>query len=123
MQKIVRGTGTAIVTPFTSNGEIDFEATQQLLDYQLSNGIEMIVPLGSTGENPTVTAPERTKFFRFIIEHDAGRAIVIAGTGSNDTRASIALTREAYDLGADAALVVTPYYNKPTPNGLFEHFS
>lgn len=120
--KKIRGTGTAIVTPFTSSGEIDFEATGRFLDYQLSGGVEMIVPLGSTGENPTVNAQERTKFFRYVIDYVAGRALVIAGTGSNDTRASIALTREAYDLGADAALVVTPYYNKPTPNGLFEHY-
>lgn len=120
--KKIRGTGTAIVTPFTSSGEIDYDATARFLDYQLSGGVEMIVPLGSTGENPTVNAQERTKFFRYVIEYVAGRAVVIAGTGSNDTRASIALTREAYELGADAALVVTPYYNKPTPNGLFEHF-
>jgi len=83
----------------------------------------MLVPLGSTGENPTVNNHERTKFFRFVIEYVAGRAVIVAGTGSNDTRASVALTKEAYDLGADAALVVTPYYNKPTPNGLYEHFS
>jgi len=121
-QKKIRGTGTAIVTPFTSHGEIDYEAVRGLLDYQLSGGVEMIVPLGSTGENPTVSSAERTKFLRYVIEYVAGRAIVIAGTGSNDTRSSIAMTREAYDLGADAALVVTPYYNKPTPNGLFEHF-
>lgn len=122
MDKKIRGTGTAIVTPFTAHGEIDYEATRRLLDYQLSGGVEMIVPLGSTGENPTVTLHERTKFFRYVIDYVAGRAIVVAGTGTNDTRTSILLTREAYDLGADAALVVTPFYNKPTPDGLFEHF-
>jgi 4-hydroxy-tetrahydrodipicolinate synthase len=120
--KKIRGTGTAIVTPFTSHGEIDYEATRRLLDYQITGGVEMLVPLGSTGENPTVTNTERTKFFRFIIEYVNGRTVVVAGTGSNDTRSSVTLTKEAYDLGADAALVVTPYYNKPTPNGLFEHF-
>ncbi|MFI5263011.1 MAG: 4-hydroxy-tetrahydrodipicolinate synthase [Candidatus Kapaibacterium sp.] len=120
--KKIRGTGTAIVTPFTAGGEIDYEATRNLLDYQISGGVEMIVPLGSTGENPTVTATERTKFFRYVIEYVGGRALVIAGTGTNDTRSTIALTKEAYDLGAGAALVVTPYYNKPTPSGLFEHF-
>lgn len=119
---MIRGTGTAIVTPFTAHGEIDYTATVRLLDYQLSGGVEMIVPLGSTGENPTVTLSERTKFLRYVIDYVAGRVVVVAGTGSNDTRASVELTREAYDLGADAALVVTPYYNKPTPNGLFEHF-
>jgi 4-hydroxy-tetrahydrodipicolinate synthase len=121
--KKIRGTGTAIVTPFTTSGEIDYEATRRLLDYQLAGGVEMLVPLGSTGENPTVANAERTKFFRFVIEYVAGRAVIIAGTGTNDTRTTVALTREAYDLGADAALVVTPYYNKPTPNGLFEHFA
>jgi 4-hydroxy-tetrahydrodipicolinate synthase len=120
--KKIRGTGTAIVTPFTGSGEIDYEATRRLLDYQISGGVEMIVPLGSTGENPTITASERTKFFRFVIEYVAGRAVIVAGTGTNDTRSSISNTKEAYDLGADAALVVTPYYNKPTPDGLFEHF-
>ena len=120
--KKIRGTGTAIVTPFTANGEIDYEATRGLLDYQLSGGVEMIVPLGSTGENPTISAAERTKFIRFVIEYVDQRALVIAGTGSNDTRSTVALTQEAFELGADAALVVTPYYNKPTPNGLFEHF-
>jgi 4-hydroxy-tetrahydrodipicolinate synthase len=121
--KKIRGTGTAIVTPFTASGEIDYEATRRLLDYQLTGGVEMIVPLGSTGENPTVNNQERTKFFRFVIEYIDDRAVVVAGTGSNDTRTTVELTKEAYSLGADAALVVTPYYNKPTPNGLFEHFS
>ena len=120
--KNIRGTGTAIVTPFSANSEIDYDATRRLLDYQLAGGVEMIVPLGSTGENPTVSNSERTKFLRFVIEYIAGRAFIIAGTGSNDTRSTLALTREAYDLGANAALVVTPYYNKPTPDGLFEHF-
>ncbi|HET9137662.1 MAG TPA: 4-hydroxy-tetrahydrodipicolinate synthase [Candidatus Kapabacteria bacterium] len=121
--KAIRGTGTAIVTPFTAGGEIDYEATMRLLDYQLSGGVEMIVPLGTTGENPTLTPVERQRFLSFVIEYVAGRALIIAGTGSNDTTSSIAFTREAYNLGADAALVVTPYYNKPTPDGLFEHFS
>ncbi|MEI8134080.1 MAG: 4-hydroxy-tetrahydrodipicolinate synthase [bacterium] len=120
--KKIRGTGTAIVTPFQANGEIDYDATRRLLDYQLSGGVEMIVPLGSTGENPTITNAERSKFLHFVIEYVNGRAVIVAGTGSNDTRATVALTKEAHDLGADAALVVTPYYNKPTPNGLFEHF-
>ncbi|MDP4229765.1 MAG: 4-hydroxy-tetrahydrodipicolinate synthase [Bacteroidota bacterium] len=122
MHKLIRGTGTAIVTPFLANGEIDYEATRRLLDYQIAGGVEMIVPLGSTGENPTVTSQERSKFLRFVIEYVAGRALIVAGTGTNDTRSSIAFTREAMDIGADAGLVVTPYYNKPTPNGLFEHF-
>ncbi len=120
--KKIRGTGTAIVTPFNSAGDIDYDATDSLLDYQISGGVEMIIPLGSTGENPTITPEERTKFFRHVIEYVDGRAFVIVGTGSNDTRTTVAMTKEAFELGADAGLVVTPYYNKPTPNGLFEHF-
>src|SRR5437879_1672588 len=97
--KKIRGTGTAIVTPFTTSGEIDYEAARRLLDYQLAGGVEMLVPLGSTGENPTVHNHERTKFFRFVIDYVAGRAVVIAGTGSNDTHTTVAQTKEAYDLG------------------------
>ncbi|HEY3876864.1 MAG TPA: 4-hydroxy-tetrahydrodipicolinate synthase [Candidatus Kapabacteria bacterium] len=118
----LRGTGTAIVTPFTRSGEIDFEAFKRLIDLQLEGGVEMLVPLGSTGENPTIAREERTEIFRFMVEYVDHRAIIIAGTGTNDTRTSIEYTREAIELGADAALIVTPYYNKPTPNGLFEHF-
>lgn len=118
----LRGTGTAIVTPFTASGEIDYIALERLLDYQIQGGVEMIVPLGSTGENPTVTAKERQEFFQFVIEFVDKRALVVAGTGTNDTRSSVDNTEEAFRLGADAALVVTPYYNKPTPDGLIEHF-
>ncbi|HYM19432.1 MAG TPA: 4-hydroxy-tetrahydrodipicolinate synthase [Candidatus Kapabacteria bacterium] len=123
METKLRGTGTAIVTPFNVSGEIDYEATKRLIEYQLDGGVEMIVPLGSTGENPTITAEERRKFLSYVIECIDGRAIVIAGTGTNDTSQSVANTKEAAMLGADAALVVTPYYNKPTPDGLFAHFS
>jgi 4-hydroxy-tetrahydrodipicolinate synthase len=117
-----RGTGTAIVTPFNADGSIDYASLQKVVDHQLEGGVEMLVPLGSTGENPTITREERTKMFRWLIEYVDHRAVVIAGTGTNDTRSSIEFTREAKALGADAALVVTPYYNKPTPNGLYEHF-
>lgn len=121
--KLIRGTGTAIVTPFTANGDIDYDATKTLLDYQIEGGVEMIVPLGSTGENPTITASERTQFLSFVTEYVNSRAIVIAGTGTNDTKSSVANTKEALEVGADAVLAVTPYYNKPTPDGLFAHFS
>jgi 4-hydroxy-tetrahydrodipicolinate synthase len=122
MKGALQGTGTAIVTPFNADGSIDYAAVDRLLDHQLEGGVEMIVPLGSTGENPTITREERTEFLRHVIEYVDRKAIVIAGTGGNDTRNSIELTKEAMDLGADAALIVTPFYNKPTPNGLFEHF-
>jgi 4-hydroxy-tetrahydrodipicolinate synthase len=122
MHTLLRGTGTALVTPFTKEGAIDYEALRRLIDHQLDGNVEMFVPLGSTGENPTITHDERIKIIRSIVEYVDHRAIVIAGTGTNDTRTSIEYTREALDVGADAALVVTPYYNKPTPDGLFEHF-
>lgn len=118
----LRGTGTALVTPFTKNGDVDFDALQRLLDFQLEGGVEMLVPLGSTGENPTISQVERTRIIRFVIEYVDRRVKVIVGTGSNDTRQAVEFTKEALDAGADAALVTTPYYNKPTPNGLFEHF-
>jgi 4-hydroxy-tetrahydrodipicolinate synthase len=123
MEKLLRGTGTAVVTPFHRNGSIDYESFKLLIDHQLDGGVEMLVPLGSTGENPTITPAERTEIIRWMVEYVDHRAIVIAGTGTNDTRSSIEYTREALLLGADAALVVTPYYNKPTPQGLFEHFT
>ena len=121
--KLIRGTGTAIVTPFRPGGEIDYDATKNLIEYQIAGGVEMIIPLGSTGENPTITAEERTKFLGFVIEQVNGRAVVIAGTGTNDTKSSVHNSEEAFRLGADALLAVTPYYNKPTPDGLFAHFS
>jgi 4-hydroxy-tetrahydrodipicolinate synthase len=122
MQQMLRGTGTALATPFHADGSIDFESFRRLVDHQLDGGVEMLVPLGSTGENPTITPKERHEIIRWLVEYVDHRAIVIAGTGTNDTRSSIEYTREAMNLGADAALIVVPYYNKPTPNGLFEHF-
>ena len=122
MHTLLRGTGTALVTPFHKDGSIDYESMKRLIDHQLDGNIEMLVPLGSTGENPTIARDERLRIVRSIVEYVDHRAIVIAGTGSNDTRTAIEYTREALEVGADAALVVTPYYNKPTPNGLFEHF-
>ncbi len=121
--KMIKGTGTAMVTPFLANGEIDYDATKRLIDYQIAGGIEMLVPLGTTGENPTISNAERTRFLSFVIEYVARRAVIVVGTGSNDTKTSVAYTKEAYDLGANGALVVTPYYNKPTPDGVFAHYS
>jgi 4-hydroxy-tetrahydrodipicolinate synthase len=122
MNRLIRGTGTALVTPFTPDGAIDYTSLFRLIDHQLEGGVEMLVPLGSTGENPTITPAERKEIIRRVVEYVNHRAFVVAGTGTNDTRSSIEYTKEARALGADAALVVTPYYNKPTPDGLFEHF-
>jgi len=116
------GTATAIVTPFTSNGDIDFDSLGGLIDLQVSNGIEGIVPCGSTGEAATLTTEEKISVIKFTIERVNRRCKVIAGTGSNDTMASIKLTSHAKEMGADAVLLVGPYYNKPTQNGHFEHF-
>jgi len=118
----IRGTGTAIVTPFNADCSVDYDSLRKLIDHQLAGNIDMIVPLGSTGENPTITHDERLHIIRNVVEYVNHRALVIAGTGSNDTQSAVQYTREAMLAGADAALVVTPYYNKPTPTGLFEHF-
>jgi 4-hydroxy-tetrahydrodipicolinate synthase len=122
MAKVIKGTGTALVTPFTASGEVDYDSFKRLIELQLAGGVEMLIPLGSTGENPTITNEERSKIIRFVIEYVEGRALIIAGTGTNDTRTSVEYSKEAKKLGADAVLVTTPYYNKPTPDGLFEHF-
>lgn len=116
------GTATALVTPFLPDESIDFDSLGKLIDFQIEQGIEGIVPCGSTGEAATMSYQEKVSVIRFTIERAAGRVKVIAGTGSNDTRATITLTRTAKELGADAVLLVAPYYNKPTQNGFFEHF-
>lgn len=120
--KKFHGTGTAIVTPFR-NGSVDYISLERVIEHQLAGGVEMIVPLGSTGENPTISLEERTSILRRVVEQVNGKALVIAGTGTNNTEQSVELTREARNVGVDAALVVTPYYNKPTPDGCVAHFS
>lgn len=116
------GTATAIVTPFLPDESIDFDSLGKLIDFQIEQGIEGIVPCGSTGEAATMSYQEKVAVIGFAVERAAGRVKVIAGTGSNDTRATITLTRTAKELGADGVLLVAPYYNKPTQNGFFEHF-
>ncbi len=121
-----RGTGTALATPFNSDGSIDFASLGRLIDYQVDNGIEALIPCGSTGESATMTHDEKLEVIRFTVERVRGRngrrPAVIAGTGSNVTDASVTLTREAAELGIDGALLVSPYYNKPTQKGLMAHF-
>lgn len=116
-----RGTYTALVTPFR-NGEVDFEALEKLIEAQIAGGVEGIVPIGTTGESPTLTHPERHQMIERAMKIARGRCKVLAGTGSNSTREAIAHTREAEELGVDGALVVAPYYNKPSQEGLFRHF-
>jgi 4-hydroxy-tetrahydrodipicolinate synthase len=116
----LRGTVTALITPFT-RGEIDEPAIRSLVEFQVREGIDGLVACGSTGETPTLTDGEYTRVVQLVIEQAAGRVPVIAGTGSNDTRQAIERTRLAQHLGADAALVVMPWYNKPTQEGMEAH--
>lgn len=113
---------TAMVTPFDQNGEVDFNATRSLVNYLIANGTDGLVVSGTTGESPTLTTEEKVALFKCVVEVTAGRIPVIAGTGSNNTRASISLTRLAVESGVDGILLVAPYYNKPSQQGLFQHF-
>lgn len=119
---LFRGTATALVTPFRSDGSIDTAAIARLVEFQIANGIEALVPCGSTGESATLTMAERLEVIERTVSAAQHRVPIIAGTGTNDTRTTIELTNRAVELGADAVLVVTPYYNKPTQRGLVEHY-
>jgi 4-hydroxy-tetrahydrodipicolinate synthase len=116
-----RGTFTALVTPFRE-GAIDFVALEKLIESQIAAGIDGVVAVGTTGESPTLTHDEREEVIRFTIQNANKRCLVLAGTGSYSTRDAIEATRAAERLGADGALVVAPYYNKPSQEGLFRHF-
>lgn len=120
---IFRGIATALITPFKENGEVDFEAYGRLIDWQIEQGIDALVSCGTTGENPTLSDEEHHALLKCAVERTAGRVPLIAGTGSNDTAHAIAMTRYACEIGADAVLVVTPYYNKATQNGLVQSFN
>lgn len=115
------GTHTALVTPFRDGG-FDEEAFRGLIEEQVAGGVTGIVPVGTTGESPTLDHDEHSAVIRVAVEAARGRCLVIAGTGSNATSEAVALTRDAERLGADAALVVAPYYNKPSQEGLYRHF-
>src|SRR2546428_14024968 len=114
----MRGCATALVTPFTSDGSIDDDALTRLIEYQIAGGIKLLVPCGTTGESATMTEEEDQRVIKRTIDLAQGRARVIAGTGSNSTAAAIQSSKVAQALGADAVLVVAPYYNKPTQPGL-----
>ncbi|MBO5907343.1 MAG: 4-hydroxy-tetrahydrodipicolinate synthase [Clostridia bacterium] len=118
---IFEGAATAIVTPLTKDG-IDYEAFGRLIDWQINEGIDAIVAVGTTGEGSTLSDAEHKEAIKFCVERVAGRVPVIAGTGSNDTAYAIDLTKYACEVGADAMLLVTPYYNKATQKGLYESF-
>lgn len=116
------GSIVALVTPMKTDGTVDFDVLSQLIDWHIASGTDGIVVLGTTGESPTITQEERKKLTRHVVDVVAGRIPVIAGTGSNATPLAIAQTQEAMDLGVDACLLVTPYYNKPTQEGLYLHY-
>ncbi len=117
------GVYTAIITPFQNEGRsIDYGAYRELIERQVAAGVSGIVPCGTTGESPTLTHPEHRELIRKTVELVAGRTLVVAGTGSNSTAEAIALTEEACGDGADAVMLVNPYYNKPSQEGLYRHF-
>jgi 4-hydroxy-tetrahydrodipicolinate synthase len=118
-----QGTATAIVTPFKKDGSIDEAALRRFVDFQISGGVEALVPVGTTGENPTLNTDEQKHVIEIVIEQTNKRVKIFAGAGSNNTTEVIEKARFAKKAGADAALVVGPYYNRPTQNGYFQHFS
>lgn len=119
---IFRGAATALITPLNESG-IDFSAFARLIDWQIAEGVAALVIAGTTGEGSTLTDEEHRAAVRFAVEHTAGRVPVIAGTGSNDTAYAVDLTKYCCEVGADAMLVVTPYYNKATQNGLIKMYT
>ncbi|MDR0933252.1 MAG: 4-hydroxy-tetrahydrodipicolinate synthase [Victivallales bacterium] len=117
-----KGVYTALVTPFR-DGKVDYDALKILVELQIAGKVSGIVPVGTTGESPTLSPEEHLKVIETVVQVSAGRCQVIAGTGANSTSEAVYLTKEAKALGADATLQVTPYYNKPTQEGLYRHFS
>ena len=120
---VFKGAGVAIVTPFTKNNEVDFEKLGELIEYQIAQGTDSIIICGTTGEASTLTHEEHLECIRYTVEKVAKRVPVVAGTGSNATDTAIYLSQEAERFGADALLLVTPYYNKATQKGLIAHFT
>ena len=115
------GTYTAIVTPFR-DGQVDERALRGLVEFQIENGVEGIVPTGSTGEAATLDDDEHLRAIRIVVEQAKGRCRIVAGTGSNSTREAVELSRQAAEAGVDAVLLASPYYNKPTQEGIYQHF-
>ena len=117
-----KGSNVALITPMFDDGSVDYDALNNLIDFHIDAGTSSIVSVGTTGESATVGVKEHLKIIKHTIEYAARRIPIIAGTGANSTSEAIELTQEAKNLGADACLLVTPYYNKPTQEGLFHHF-
>ena len=117
-----KGSNVALITPMFDDGAVDYDALDHLIDFHIDAGTSSIVSVGTTGESATVGVKEHLKIIKHTIQYAGGRIPIIAGTGANSTSEAIELTQEAKNLGADACLLVTPYYNKPTQEGLFQHF-
>jgi 4-hydroxy-tetrahydrodipicolinate synthase len=115
------GTYTALITPFR-DGQVDYDGFRQLIEAQIAGGVDGIVPVGTTGESPTLSHDEHRDVIKAAVDIAAGRVKVVGGTGSNSTDEAIGLTQDAEKAGADGALIVAPYYNKPSPEGLYRHF-
>ena len=118
-----QGTYTALITPFNRDGSVDYGCLRALVDQQAAAGIAGVCPVGTTGESPTLDYEEHAQVIRKTVEYAAGRMQVVAGTGANSTREAVELTRHAKEDGADATLQIAPYYNKPSPEGLYRHFA
>lgn len=118
----IQGVYTALVTPFSTDGNIDENALRKLIDFQIENGVSGLVPCGTTGESPTLSHEEHDQVVEITIDQAAKRVPIVAGSGSNNTKEAIRLSQHAAKAGADALLVVNPYYNKPTQKGLYLHF-
>lgn len=119
---IFTGSGVAIITPFTDDGNIDYKALDKLIDFQLSNNTDAIIVIGTTGEASTMTEEEKLETIQFVLDKVDGRIPVIAGTGSNNTKATVEFSEKVSLMGVDGLLVVTPYYNKANSKGLVEHY-
>jgi 4-hydroxy-tetrahydrodipicolinate synthase len=117
-----RGVGTALITPFKESGAIDEAALARFVEWQIGEGVNFLVPCGTTGENPALTQEEHARVVEIVVETANGRVPVLAGAGGNNTQKTIELSKIAIDLGADGILTITPYYNKPTADGLRRHF-
>lgn len=122
VSRMIQGSLVALVTPMESNGSIDWQSLGQLIEFHVQEGTDGIVSVGTTGESATLDEGEHLEVIRYTIQTVGGRVPVIAGTGANATKEAIHLTQQAAELGADACLLVTPYYNKPTQEGLYQHF-
>ncbi len=120
---IFKGAGVALVTPMNNDGSVNYETLENLIEFQIKNGTDAIISCGTTGESATLSPEERKKVIKFTIEKAGGRIPVIAGTGSNNTEAALKSSLEAEQLGADGLLIVTPYYNKTSQEGLIKHYT